>query len=169
MESQKDSLKNPQTNKNNRLLSPKSVRSEGNPYISPVLNISEQNNIKVSYQNTLPRPYPEQNLVAPNYYLHNEVAFSQGFRPEVNYTRESRGFPPEVNYARESQGFRTEVNYERESAVSQRSGRYNTKADETSDTGVNKEHEKENFIAEKEPKVSKSNSIMLILLNYNYS
>jgi hypothetical protein len=142
MEPQKDSLKSPQTNlvnKNNRLLLPKSVRSERNIYISPVLNeISEQNNMKVSYQNTLPRPFPEQNLVAPNYYLHSEVAFSQGFRPEVNYERET------------SQGFRSEANYERESAVLQRLERYNTKADETSDTGVNKEQEKE-----KELKVSK--------------
>jgi hypothetical protein len=45
-------------------------------FISPTLNgISEQNNIKVSYQNILPRPFSEQNLVAPNYYQHSEVAF----------------------------------------------------------------------------------------------
>lgn len=147
MEPQKKSLKNSQTNlfnKNDRLLLPKSVRPERNLYISPALNgISEQNNTKVSYQNILPRPCPEQNLAAPNYYLHSEVAFGQNFRPEVNYER---------NFG---QSFHPEVNYERESAKSQRLERYNTEADEAPDTETNKEHEKENFNAGKEPKVSK--------------
>ena len=71
--------------------------------------------MKVSYQNTLPRPYSEQSLVTPKYYLHNEVAFGQGFCPEVNYERESQGLHPEVNYAWETQGFCLEINYKRES------------------------------------------------------
>jgi hypothetical protein len=131
MERQKAFLKNSQTNlanKNNRFLLPRPERNLCN--ISPALNgISEQDNIRVSYENTLPRPLLEQNLVAPNYYLHSEVAFNQGFHPGVNY--------------------------ERESVESQRLEQYNTKTNEASDTGVNKEHEKENFNAEKEPKVSK--------------
>ena len=168
MEPQKDSLKYPQTklaNINGRFLLP---TSERNLYISPTLNgISGQNNIKVSYQNTLPRPLPEQNLVAPNYYLRGDVAFSQGFRPEINNKREStesqrldkpRSLPEQnlvaPNYYLHgdvafSQGFRPEINYERESIdESQR-------LDKTFDTGVNKEHEKENFTVNKEPKVSK--------------
>jgi hypothetical protein len=176
MEPQKESLKNPQTNlfnKNDRPLLSKSVRPERNLYISPALSgNSEQNNTKVSYQNILPRPFLEQNLVAPNYYLHSELAFGQSFRSEErnfgqnfrpeeknfgqNFRLEERNFgqnfrPEERNFG---QSFRPEVNYERESAESQRLERYNTKADETSDTEA-KEHEKENFNAGKEPKVSK--------------
>ena len=141
MEFPKGSLKNNLSNKNNNMLPPMSVSSERNFYLSPEYStgIFEQNNLK-TYQNPLP---PRQNYVVPNYYLQNEVGFSQNFSgSETNC----------FDIVRESAGLQR-LEYREEN---------DTNFDEAFNTAINTQQEKEK---QKASLVSKSTSIELVLFN----